>query len=320
MNDHSVIVVLIDGTPAFKAEAFKSNCFVSPDHRFDFMSRTVRKLYLRTGRFFSRAKLLYRGILAGFEPLTLVERETTAAQPSTYNYPIPGISLEDNAMTQNKTSQGEDWGYTFYPRTYPHSPGHPRLDITIPKTPTGRHFDPVTVHLLVRARPRIASSGVETIRIHHPWPYESHFQACAGRIIIEDRYDKKVEAFTFGGSLNILNQERDTKCVMESPAPILELISTSSIATVLAEESEILLAERRAERLPDIEAYEQKLANVSPFDLYTTCLETLRKKHEHTQHLIEETYQLIHFIRDEIHALKGQKLWPDNIPTLAEVL
>ena len=55
--------------------------------------------------------------------------------------------MEDNAMTQNKTSQGEDWGYEFYPRAYPHAPGHPRLDITIPKTPTGRHFDPVTVML-----------------------------------------------------------------------------------------------------------------------------------------------------------------------------
>jgi len=223
-------------------------------------------------------------------------------------------------MTQNKTSQGEDWGYEFYPRAYPHAPGHPRLDITIPKTPTGRHFDPVTVQLLVRARSHIKSGGVETIRIHHPWPHESHFQACAGRIIIEDRYDKKVEAFTFGGNLNILIEERDTQCVFESPAPILELISTSSIATVLAEETEILLAERRAEWLPDIEAYEQRLTNVSPLDLYTTCLETLRQKHEHTQHLIEETHQLIHFIHDEIHTLKEQNLWPDKVPTLAEVL
>jgi hypothetical protein len=223
-------------------------------------------------------------------------------------------------MTQNKTSQGEDLGYTFYPRAYPHAPGHPRLDITILKIPSGRHFDPMTVHFLVRARSHIKSDGVETIKVHHPWPYESQFQACAGRIIIEDRYDKKVEAFTFGGNLNILVRERDTRCVFESPAPILELISPTSIAIVLAEETEILFAERRAAWLPHIEAYEQRLVNVSPHDLYTTCLETLRQKHEHTQHLIEETHQLMRFIHDEIDALRKQDLWPDKVPTLAEIL
>jgi SNF2 family DNA or RNA helicase len=89
---------------------------------------------------------------------------------------------------------------------------------------------------------------------------------------------------------------------------------------VLAEETEILFAERRAEWLPDLEAYEQRLTNVSPHDLYTTCLETLRQKHEHVQHLTEETHQLIRFIEDEIHALKVQELWPNKVPTLAEVL
>ncbi len=223
-------------------------------------------------------------------------------------------------MTQYKTTKGVDLGYVFYPREYPHAPGHPRLDITIRKAPTGRHFDPVAVHLLIRSRPHIPSGGVETISIHHPWPYESQFQACAGRIIIDDRFDKKVEAFTFGGNLSVLTQESETSCVLESPAPILELISTSSIAIALAEETEILLAERRAEWLPDIEAYEQRLTNVSPHDLYTTCLETLRQKHEHVQHLTEETHQLIRFIEDEIRALKEQKLWPDRVAALTEIL
>lgn len=50
MIDYSATVVSINGTPAFKAEAFKGNCFMSPDHQFDFMSRKVRKLYLRTAR------------------------------------------------------------------------------------------------------------------------------------------------------------------------------------------------------------------------------------------------------------------------------
>jgi hypothetical protein len=72
--------------------------------------------------------------------------------------------------------------------------------------------------------------------------------------------------------------------------------------------------------LPHIEAYEQRLVNVSPHDLYTTCLETLRQKHEHTQHLIEETHQLMRFIHDEIDALRKQDLWPDKVPTLAEIL
>ncbi len=223
-------------------------------------------------------------------------------------------------MPQKKTPQEEEWGYIFYPRAYPHAPGHPRLDITIPETPTGRHFDPVTVHLLIRARPHITTGGIETIMLHHPWPYESHFQACAGRIIIDDRYGKNVEAFTFGGNLTVLTQESETRCVLESPAPILELISTSSIAIALAEETEILLAERRAERLPDIEAYEQSLANVPPSDLYIACLEKIRQKHEHVQHLTEETHQLIRFIHDEIQALKRQQLWPVKVPTLAEVL
>jgi hypothetical protein len=223
-------------------------------------------------------------------------------------------------MIQNGGPKGEELGYFFYPRSYPHAPGHPRLDITIPQTPTGRHFDPMTVRLLVRARSHITSVIVETIRIHHPWPYESEFQACTGRIIIEDRHDKVVEAFTLGGNLNIVTKDTATKCILESSAPILELIDTNLLVISLVDEIEILLAERRAYWLPTIKTYEQRLVNISPLDLYTACLETLRQKYAQSHRQDEESYQLVHFISDEIGSLKKQCLWPDKVPTITEIL
>ena len=44
----------------------------------------------------------------------------------------------------------QDVGYVFYPKKYPHAPGHPRLDIFLRKIPTKHPFDPEKVHLTIR--------------------------------------------------------------------------------------------------------------------------------------------------------------------------
>lgn len=210
-----------------------------------------------------------------------------------------------------------EFGYYFHSREHSDSPGHPRLDVLLRSVPTGKHFDPEKLSLTVASEPR----GTEFLRIHHPWPWLEQYQACAGRVILQDRKGKKVEAFTFGGDLRIESQEMLTACFLSSPAPILELIGTSSIPVMLAEETEIMFAERRADWEPDHSAFEDRLTAADPLTLYCTCLEALKEKFERYPSRGEEfIQQFVHFLYTEIKTLHELDKWPGSIPTLAEIL
>jgi len=209
------------------------------------------------------------------------------------------------------------YGYSFLPREYENSPGHPQLKVIFRSTPTVDHFDPEKLHIHVRSDPQ----RIEVLNIHHPWPWEEQYRAIAGRIILQDRKGKKFEAFTFGGNLSIKSQETMTECIFTSPAPILELIGITSIPEVLAEEIEILFAERRAEWEPDLSAFESKLAEAEPFLLYCACLEVLRGKFEqHPSREDEAIQQFVQFLKSEIQTLQKLDKWPGKLPTIAELL
>jgi hypothetical protein len=210
-------------------------------------------------------------------------------------------------------------GYRFHPKRYAHSPGHPRLDVILPATPSEEHYDPE------RLRVRVASihGGVEYIVLHHPWHSAiTRYRACAGRVILWDRRGKEVVTFTFGGDLSIEPGEAHTTCTLASPAPIILLTDEPTIPRTLAEEVEVLLARRRAAWGLDKKEYEQRLASADPLALYAACLEVLSETPRTFREGPgdERARQFRRFVQAEIEALREADLWPPTVPALDELL
>ncbi len=209
------------------------------------------------------------------------------------------------------------YGYYFHSREYSNSPGHPRLDVLLRSVPTGKHFDPEKLSLTVAPKHK----GTELLRVQHPWLGQDQYRACAGHMILQDRKGKKVEAFTFGGDLRIESEEMLTACFLTSPAPILVLIGTSSIPMLLAVETEIVFAERRANCELDRSTFKDRLTAADPFTLYCICLEALKKKFErYPSRGVEFIQQFVNFLNTEIKTLHELDKWPVSMPTVAEIL
>ena len=212
-------------------------------------------------------------------------------------------------------------GYYFYHRRYPHSPGYPGLEIHIYDFPTFLHFDPQRLLIpAVRIRPQGSFGPFEQLTIQHPWPFGNQYRVCAGGFKVIDRIGKSVDAFSFGGNLSIHSEESLTTCLIESPAPILGVGNDSANPTILAEECEIILAQRRAAWYSE-RNFNEHLATVDPLKLYVTCLNFLKKKYQGNLHRNSLQYiSFLTFLNEEIRALRGLGLWPFLVPEIDEIL
>lgn len=207
-----------------------------------------------------------------------------------------------------------DLGYIFYPSEIPHYPGHPRLDVILTTSPTERHFDPVKIQFSAIS----SSNRLEHLTIHHPWPLRRDYRICAGRIFITDRINKKVEAFTFGGELQILSDKDHTVCALISPAPILDLCTTHNLPMWLTAEVEILLAQQKAHWQPHHpDSFDAHLAQLDPLLLYYSCLQALHDKKWPAA--VGEYGEGHHFIKAEIKRLQANAAWPLQLPSFTEL-
>lgn len=225
--------------------------------------------------------------------------------------------IEENSLLE------QEFGFDFKPRVSSHTPGYKRVDIIIHDSPTYSHFDPEKVCLSTLS----VEGCVESLIIHHPYSLilsKKKHRVCAGTVTLTDRKGKNVDIFTFGGSIRIDSQETKTLCVLESPAPILHLNNSNQIARILAEEVEILLAERRASWLPDIEAYEKQLAKIDPTILYVSCLNAIKSNFSNLQNSggSHDIQLILDFIRTEIRWLHKQHIWLEGrvAPSIEELL
>ena len=214
-------------------------------------------------------------------------------------------------------SHEPDLGYIFYPYKTPDHPGHPRLDVIIPAAPTYQHFDPQKAEFHVVSPP----GDIELLSMHHPWTMGKRYRVCAGRIFLTDRKTKRVEAFTFGGDLQILSDEDHTVCALVSPAPIFPLFTTHDLPMWIVAEVEILLAQQKAHWDPQHpHSFETHLAAVDPFILYASCLQALQNKAGHIHSGVQELdRQGLHFVQTEIKRLQDKGEWPLLLPTLDEL-
>lgn len=210
-----------------------------------------------------------------------------------------------------------DLGYYFHPSEVADHPGHPRLDIIIPAKPTHRHFDPQKARFSVAAR-----NDIQQLIVHHPWTMRKQYRVSPGLIIITDRKEKRVEAYSFGGDLEIVSNTDRTVCALVSPAPIFPLFTTHDLPMWLMCEFEILLAEQEADWDPrHPHEFEAHAATVDPFLLYVSCLQALQDKADGLHgEMTGLDQQGFHFVQTEIERLQREGKWPLRLPALDQLL
>jgi hypothetical protein len=144
---------------------------------------------------------------------------------------------------------------------------------------------------------------------------------CPGRVFLSDRFDKRVEFFTFGGSLEVIPAPDAQVYALRSPVPVLALVTAEeTIANQLTTETESLLAKIEVKWGHDEDGFNQRLAEIGPLQFYVGILHSLLEQHEHCRPPAETYHELCSVLRHEKSWLDGQKLWPAEPPMLEDLL
>jgi hypothetical protein len=218
-----------------------------------------------------------------------------------------------------------DLGYRFHIANQPNAIGYPSLGIVLHKAPTDHFFDPRQVAVPVTPS-QVSPNPIERLVISYDWHGQSHYDVCAGRVVLTDRQDDTVEAFTFGGDLDIHPSEDYTTATISSSAPILDLghgQPSPSLSLLLTAEVEVEMAARRAywsSHKPG--EFERRLSVLSdsPVQLYQACLLKLNDKFAIDSHVEGDAmWQFSHLVHNEARRIR-QETGEDAAPKLEEIL
>jgi hypothetical protein len=211
----------------------------------------------------------------------------------------------------------KDWGYTLLDPLHPDSPGFGGLVVAIRAKPTGKHFDPQVLHLhLCNSKGEAGGMALSWIA---PQPASHHL--CPGRVFLTDRVDKRVQFFTFGGSLEMTMRPDQVIYTLRSPAPFLELLGQEDkIPDQLAFETESLLSRAMVQWGQDEHGFERCLGEVDPLRFYTAVLHSLLLRHKEVEAMETVYPELDDAFLSEKRWLKAQGLWPAEPLTLEDLL
>ncbi|MCL4298793.1 MAG: hypothetical protein KJ077_23850 [Anaerolineae bacterium] len=209
-------------------------------------------------------------------------------------------------------------GYYFHPLPQSGTHAYLQLDINIYSEPTGKHFDPIRVHLFVVK----ADQNLVRATISHPWTGPSPMRVGPGRVTLQDYRDKMVTAFSFGGEMEIINHSSYTSCQLTSLAPIIRLVQGQDTYTALVTEFESLLARRRAEWAGNETGFEARLTKIEPYTFFVMGLATIKERMQQVPpQLRGESYRnKVHVINEAIRTVQENGHWPASLPILAELL
>ncbi len=211
----------------------------------------------------------------------------------------------------------ESLGYHFYHRINDPSIGYSRIGVTMRTHPTEEHFDPEEFRLRVASQER----GIEYLYVNHPWLGEEHYQACVGHIAIKDRKEKFINAYTFGGDLRIEANSEKTTCDLVSSVPCFRIEGVTTISSLFAQDTDILLAKIAAETRYSEIVFEQKISSIDPVLLYGACLASIESYYENFDHdEIDYFLNLVQFIKHEKERLQMARALPFPIPELIDLL
>lgn len=217
---------------------------------------------------------------------------------------------------QSILKQMEHYGYYLLPKSHPESPGYTGLLVAIRETSTGEHFDPESINL------RIIEDNNEidwdNFRLKLLFQKSKHIGP--GQVSLRDRMDKRVKFFTFGGFLEATSIPGETVYSVRSPAPILDLNeSPESVAEQLAFETEALIAEQRARWGSNESGFSQRLARISPLELYLAVVLSILQRYELNSALHQSFQQLYTALVREKKWLVEMAQWPGNLLDLDQL-
>jgi hypothetical protein len=208
-------------------------------------------------------------------------------------------------------------GYSYLDAPHPDSLGYSGLVIAIRERPTGQRFDPEVIHLHLCD----AAGGIRGATLSWQSPRPASDRVCPCRVILADRFDQRVEFFTFGGSMEMTQWPNELVYTLRSPAPVLEIRGQEdSTPDQLAFETEALLSREAARWGRDDRGFEQRLAQAEPLQLYIAVLHFLLLRHKQFEAMEIVYPDLDDALFRERRWLRGQGLWPDNPPILLDLL
>ena len=201
----------------------------------------------------------------------------------------------------------EGWGYRAYPRSEGGEFGYARLLVAVRKEPTLEHYDPQ------RLRFRLRSHSGEVRWRTATWlvPVGESGHICPGPVVLTDRRDKRVEFFTFGGTVEVTTYPSVLIYAFNSAAPILELtMPRETVSDHLAYEAEVILAELEERWDEHLETgFAERLAEIDPATLYASILNTILQRYRGAAALQQAYSAFYAAIEKEEAYLSARGLW-----------
>jgi hypothetical protein len=211
----------------------------------------------------------------------------------------------------------DNWGYQISPESDYYSAGYNELDIAIRERPTNRHYDPESVRLQVKDRDGFAS----WITLELGSSFRDSRHVCPGRIILHDRVDKRVQFFSFGGSLEVSAEPGAVVYSLHSTAPVLGLSELAQRVTdQFIFEIEAIMGERRANWGVNDAGFDQRLAEADPLPFYLASVFSILVRLKDIPALQQSLADLYAMLSRERAWLQEMDYWPASPPRLEELL
>lgn len=218
---------------------------------------------------------------------------------------------------QPLSSQMEPWGYYLLPKAHHDSPGYSGLQVAMREPPTKQHFDPEKLHVRLCNEENLAT----WYSLKRQTPAFGLSRVCPGRVVLQDRFNKQIHFFTFGGSLETTATSDETVYALHSPAPILELSKNlTNIPDQLDNEVEAMMAQIEAAWGANDAGFAERLAQVQPQSFYQACLHTILDHYYRVHSLRDAWPRFYRALTREKEWLQATGQWPPQPPLLLDLL
>lgn len=197
------------------------------------------------------------------------------------------------------------WGYYLLPKAHPSSPGYSGLLVAIREIPTQRHYDPEAISI------RLWDQGdaAWTVLKLHSSTLEPR-QVMAGRVVLSDRVDKRVQFFTFGGSLEMNAGLRECVYALRSAAPILVVTGfADGIPDLITAETEMLIGKLQIKSGMSDERMARWSPLPDPVRLYHLSLQSILERYQHQSALRQRHHNTYEMLVEEQRWLMSHGQW-----------
>lgn len=223
------------------------------------------------------------------------------------------MNATDNALIRTM----EHWGYRLEPDQHPYAPGHHTLLIAMREAPTEKHFDPE----MIRLRMGEAGDALHWSTLGLKYPLHGQRRAGLGRVIISDRVDKRIEFFTYGGTIEAIHGDNEVVYALRSPAPILEIDpEPEDFSAELAFESEVIVAEAQAQWRGNEAGFARRLSELEPARCYLAAIHTILARYQRNRSLRDGFHLFYAALQKEVEHLAALGYWPGEPTGLDDLL